>query len=84
MKRKNANKEKRMKCNHGRNGSGLMYAGTIVFVIGLAIILFKELNIPRYWSTAVIGLMLIAAGYIARSLKQVCGRKETLDQEKRN
>ena len=59
-----------------RNGSGLIYAGTIVFVVGLAIILFKELEIPRYWCTAIVGLLLIAAGIIARSLRRVCGRRE--------
>jgi ribose/xylose/arabinose/galactoside ABC-type transport system permease subunit len=68
-------------CNRYRHGGGLIYAGTIVFVVGLAIILFKELEIPRYWYTAVIGLMLIVAGFAARWLKQTSGKETPENKE---
>lgn len=68
-------------CSRGRHGNGLIYAGTIVFLIGLAIVLFKELNIPRYWTPAVIGLLLIIAGFAARSFRRLCQPEQTLDRE---
>jgi len=58
-----------------RSGKGLILAGGIVLFVGLAIVLFKELNIPRYWIPAVVGLALIAAGAFIRGISGVgCGR----------
>ena len=53
-------------------GNGLILAGVIVLFAGLTIVLFKELNIPRYWIPAVVGLALIAAGAFIRG---ICGVK---------
>jgi uncharacterized membrane protein len=50
---------------------GLILAGAIVFLVGVTIILFKELNIPRYWIPAVIGVVLIVAGIIVYRIKRV-------------
>jgi hypothetical protein len=52
-------------------GMGLILAGAIVFLVGVTIILFKELNIPRYWIPAVIGVVLIVAGIIVYRIKRV-------------
>jgi xanthine/uracil permease len=50
-------------------GMGLILAGAIVFLVGIIIILFKELNIPRYWIPAVVGLMLILAGIVLNRIR---------------
>jgi len=55
----------------------LICAGAIVFLVGLTIILFKELNIPRYWIPAVIGLGLMLAGVIVHGIRRVCGHQES-------
>jgi hypothetical protein len=59
------------KCRGNWQGMGLILAGVIVFLVGLTIILFKELDIPRYWIPAVIGLVLIVAGVIVRRIKNI-------------
>jgi tetrahydromethanopterin S-methyltransferase subunit E len=59
------------KCKGNWPGMGLILAGTVVFLVGLTIILFKELDIPRYWIPVVIGLVLIVAGVIVRRMKSV-------------
>jgi hypothetical protein len=45
------------KCMGNWPGMGLILAGAIVFLVGVIIILFKELNIPRYWIPAVVGVV---------------------------
>lgn len=49
-------------------GAGLIFAGTIVFVVGLVIVIFKEFNIPGYYIPIVVGAGLIAAGIVTRFL----------------
>jgi hypothetical protein len=66
----------REKCKGNGPGTGLICAGAIVFLVGLTIILFKELNLPRYWIPAAIGLALMLAGVIVHSIKRVCGHRE--------
>ncbi len=51
-------------------GMGLILAGAIVFLVGLTIVLFKELNIPRYWLPAVIGVVLMIVGVIISRIKR--------------
>ena len=63
-------------CKGSWPGMGLICAGAIVFLVGLTIILFKELDIPRYWIPAVIGLVLMAAGVIVSLVKRACNRRE--------
>jgi hypothetical protein len=63
-------------CKGNWPGMGLICAGAIVFLVGLTIILFKELDIPRYWIPAVIGVVLMAAGVIVSLVKRVGNRRE--------
>ena len=63
------------KCKTKWPGMGLMMAGAIVFVVGLTIVLFKELDIPRYWIPLVVGALLMAAGAIVRGTKSVCDHR---------
>ena len=65
------------KCKENRPGMRLICAGAIVFLVGLTIILFKELNIPRYWIPTVIGIALMVAGVIVHSIKRACDHRET-------
>jgi hypothetical protein len=67
----------RENCKKNGPGTGLICAGAVVFLIGLTIILFKELDIPRYWITAFIGIALMVAGVIVHGIKRVCGHQET-------
>ncbi|HEV8586719.1 MAG TPA: hypothetical protein VGT02_17255 [Methylomirabilota bacterium] len=43
-------------------GSGLMFAGLIVTLVGLAVALAHTFEIPRYWTTVAVGIALLAAG----------------------
>ena len=45
-------------------GRGLMTAGAIVTIIGLAIVLIKTLRLPGYWTPVIVGLALFSAGAI--------------------
>ena len=67
----------REKCKGNGAGMRLICAGAILFLVGLTIILFKEFNIPRYWTPAVVGLALMLAGVIVHSIKRTCGYQET-------
>jgi len=64
------------KCRENRPGIRLICAGAIVFLVGVTIILFKEFNIPRYWTPAVIGVALMLAGVVVHSIRRVCSRQE--------
>lgn len=63
-------------CKGNWPGMGFICAGAIVFLVGLMIILFKELDIPRYWIPALIGLVLIASGVIISLVKRTGNRRE--------
>ena len=43
-------------------GSGLLLAGVIVTLVGLAVAMMHTLDIPGYWTTFAVGLALVAAG----------------------
>ena len=45
-------------------GRGLMTAGAIVTIIGLAIVLMKTLRLPGYWTPVIVGVALFTAGLI--------------------
>lgn len=64
-------------CKKHWPGSGLIFAGTIVLMVGLTIALFKELDIPRYWIPAVVGALLILAGVVVRGTKSVYDRSQS-------
>ena len=65
------------KCKGNWPGTGLIMAGAVVFLVGLTIVLFKELNIPHYWIPAVVGGMLMAAGVIIYSIKRVYDHRQS-------
>jgi hypothetical protein len=56
-----------------RSGSGLIFAGTILSVIGVGIVLIKVLNVPEYWVPLIVGLGLILIGVIRRSISSQSG-----------
>jgi ribose/xylose/arabinose/galactoside ABC-type transport system permease subunit len=47
---------------HRVSGSRLMCAGLIVTLIGVALALMATYEIPRHWTTAVVGAALLLAG----------------------
>jgi hypothetical protein len=49
-------------------GNGLLLAGMIVTLVGLAVALTATLGIPRHWTTVGVGLALLAAGVVRRAL----------------
>ena len=67
----------REKCKGYGPGMRLICAGAIVFLIGLTIILFKEFNIPRYWTPMVIGVALMAAGTVVHYIRRARDNRET-------
>jgi hypothetical protein len=50
-------------------GNGLILAGLIVTLIGLAVVATRTLHIPREWTTVGVGLALLAAGAARRMLR---------------
>lgn len=50
-------------------GNGLLLAGMIVTLVGLAVALTATLGIPRHWSTVGVGLALLATGVVRRALR---------------
>jgi hypothetical protein len=51
------------------SGSGLMLAGLIVTIVGIAIVLARTYHIPREWTTLGVGLALLVAGVARRALR---------------
>ena len=49
--------------------NGLLLAGIIVSVVGLGIVAVRTFAIPREWATVGVGLALIVAGLVRRSLR---------------
>lgn len=56
-------------------GSGLMLAGLIVTVVGLAVVVMHTWHIPGYWTTLAVGIALLLAG----ALRGVGGRRREPD-----
>jgi hypothetical protein len=52
------------------SGNGLILAGLIVTLIGLAIVATRTFHIPREWTTVGVGLALLAAGAARRALRR--------------
>ena len=50
-------------------GNGLLLAGMIVTLVGLAVALTATLGIPRHWTTVGMGLALLATGVVRRALR---------------
>ena len=53
-----------------RPGSGLILAGLIVTLVGLAVALTHTFEIPRHWTTVAVGVALLVAG----GVRGVAGR----------
>lgn len=49
-------------------GTGLIFAGSIVFAVGLTIAIFKEFEIPGHWIPVAVGIILMAAGLVMRKI----------------
>jgi hypothetical protein len=47
-----------------RSGAGLMLAGGIVIVIGLAVAIAKRLELPNYWIAVIVGVGLFLIGLV--------------------
>lgn len=43
-------------------GRGLMTAGLIVIVVGLLVVVIRELHVPRIWVPVIVGAVLFLAG----------------------
>ena len=52
------------------SGNGLILAGLVVTLIGLAIGLTRTFHIPREWTTLGVGLALLVAGVARRALRR--------------
>lgn len=50
-------------------GNGLIIAGLIVTLVGLAVVATRTFQIPREWTTVGVGLALLAAGVARRALR---------------
>jgi hypothetical protein len=50
-------------------GNGLLLAGMIVTLVGLAVALTATLGIPRHWTTVGVGLALLATGVVRGALR---------------
>lgn len=56
-----------------QSGLRLICAGSIVFLIGLAIIFFKEFDVPYYWTPAIVGAALMVAGFVVYGIRRLFG-----------
>jgi len=52
-----------------RSGFGLLLAGSVVTLIGLAVALRHTFAIPDHWTTVVVGLALLGAGAVRAVLR---------------
>jgi len=52
------------------SGNGLILAGIIVTLIGLAVVVTRTYQIPREWTTVAVGVVLLAAGLARRALRR--------------
>ena len=50
-------------------GNGLMFAGLIVVLIGLAVVLMRTVELPSYWTPVVVGAVLFLIGAARRAIR---------------
>ena len=50
-------------------GDGLMFAGLIVMLVGLAVVAMRALALPGYWTPVVIGAVLFLIGAARRAVR---------------
>ena len=61
-------------------GGGLMFAGLIVMLIGLAVAVMRTLELPSYWTAVVVGAVLFLIGAARRAIRP---RDESPPRERR-
>jgi xanthine/uracil permease len=49
--------------------AGLMLAGVLVTLIGLAVVAVRIFELPRYWTPVAVGTALLIAGAALRSIQ---------------
>jgi hypothetical protein len=50
-------------------GSGLMFAGAIVMLVGLAVVAMRVFALPGYWTPVVVGAVLFLIGAARRAIR---------------
>ena len=50
-------------------GDGLMFAGLIVMLVGLAVVVMRSLALPGYWTPVVVGAVLFLIGAARRATR---------------
>ena len=50
-------------------GSGLMFAGLIVMLVGLAVVIMRTIELPSYWTPVVVGAVLFLIGATRRVIR---------------
>jgi hypothetical protein len=56
------------------SGNGLIVAGVVVTLVGLAIVVMETLKLPRSWMVVFVGVALLAAGAARRAFRPPDGR----------
>ena len=49
--------------------SGLMFAGLIVMLVGLAVVVMRTVELPSYWTPVVVGAVLFLIGAARRVIR---------------
>lgn len=50
-------------------GNGLMFAGLIVMLVGLAVVVMRTLALPGYWTPVVVGAVLFLIGAARHTIR---------------
>jgi xanthine/uracil permease len=51
-------------------GDGLMFAGLIVMLVGLAVVVMRTIQLPGYWTPVVVGAVLFLIGAARRMVRR--------------
>ena len=51
-------------------GNGLMFAGLIVMLIGLAVVVMRTVELPPYWTPVIVGAVLFVIGAARRVIRR--------------
>lgn len=58
-----------METNRRCFGNGLMFAGLIVMLVGLAVVVMRTVELPSYWTPVVVGAVLFLIGAARRAMR---------------
>jgi ribose/xylose/arabinose/galactoside ABC-type transport system permease subunit len=50
-------------------GNGLMFAGLIVMLVGLAVVVMRTVEVPPYWTPVAVGAVLFLIGAARRVIR---------------